>query len=79
MEAIVLGVVTETRASDATKEDAAEGIDVFQIPQNCILSSVSASHFVTCFLFRGLGGPAGRFFYSKEVPRVLIFDAEGRP
>ena len=33
MEAIVLGVVTETRASNATKEDAAEGVDVFQIPQ----------------------------------------------
>ena len=29
MEAIVLGVVTETRVSNATKEDAAEGVDVF--------------------------------------------------
>ena len=28
MEAIVLGVVTETRASNATKEDAAEGVEV---------------------------------------------------
>ena len=28
MEAIVLGVVTETRTSNATKEDAAEGVEV---------------------------------------------------
>jgi len=36
MEAIVLGVVTETRASNATKEDAAEGVDVNWIPSNAL-------------------------------------------
>ena len=74
MEAIVLGVVTETRASNETKEDAAEGVDVFRIPQTAFSCPLSTFYFVTCFLFRGLGGPAGRFFDSKEVPRVLIFD-----
>jgi len=39
MEAIVLGVVSETRASNATKEEAAEGVDVNRIPSNAWMSS----------------------------------------
>ena len=52
MEANVLGVVSETRASNATKEEAAEGVDVNRISSKCICAAV---------FFRGLGGPAGRF------------------